>query len=133
MSLLILVVDNEPDTEALFRQKFRLDMKQGRCTLEFALSGAVALGKLEGGVGEPSILLLSDIDVPGMTWLTLLRQVKLLRPTLPIIMLAADDDATTLRLAREAGADAVFGKPIDFDALKAAIDQRFAARGIGAR
>jgi CheY-like chemotaxis protein len=132
MKLLILVVDDEPDVEALFRQQFRREMRAGRFVMDFASSGAQALQRVREADEESLILLLSDINMPGMTGLELLPRVKAMLPELPVIMITAYGDAATLRRAKEAGADDVFGKPIDFTALKAEIDQRLTARGLPA-
>jgi len=130
MNLLILVVDDEPDVEALFRQQFRREMRSGRFTMDFAASAFQALDRVAAADAGSLILMLSDINMPGMTGLELLPKVKSVRPDLPIIMITAYGDAATLRTAREAGADGVFGKPIDFPALKAEIDLRLSAHGL---
>ena len=132
MKLLILVVDDEPDVEALFRQQFRREMRAGRFVMDFASSAMQALQRIENDDDATLILLLSDINMPGMTGLELLPRVKAVRPDLPIIMITAYGDPATLRRAKEGGADGVFGKPIDFAALKAEIDQRLAAYGLPA-
>ena len=132
MKLLILVVDDEPDVEALFRQQFRREMRAGRFVMDFASSALQALQRIETDDDASLILLLSDINMPGMTGLELLPRVKAVRPDLPIIMITAYGDPATLRKAREGGADGVYGKPIDFAALKTEIDQRLIARGLPA-
>ncbi len=124
MNLLILVVDDEPDVEVLFRQQFRRDLRAERFTMEFAQSGAQALEKI-GQAGDASlILILSDINMPGMTGLELLPQAKALRPDVPVIMITAYGDAETKRKALERGAEALLTKPIDFVALRTEIDTR---------
>ena len=124
MNLLILVVDDEPDVEVLFRQQFRRDLRAGRFTMEFAQSGAGALEKI-GNAGDASlILILSDINMPGMTGLELLPKAKALRPDVPVIMITAYGDADTKRKALERGAEALLTKPIDFLALRNEIDTR---------
>ena len=65
MSLLILVVDDEPDVETLFRQQFRRDLRDGRFTMEFAQSGPAALQSITDAAGVSLILILSDINMPG--------------------------------------------------------------------
>ena len=113
MALLILVVDDEPDVELLFRQHFRRDLRAGRFTMEFAPSGEAALQRItEAGVSL--ILILSDINMPGMTGLELLPKAKAARPDVPVIMITAYGDADTKRKALESGAEALFTKPIDF-------------------
>ena len=69
MKLLILVVDDEPDVEMLFRQQFRHDLRAGRFTMEFAPSGDAALQRITDAAGVSINLILSDINIPGMTWL----------------------------------------------------------------
>jgi CheY-like chemotaxis protein len=124
VNLLILVVDDEPDVEILFRQQFRRDLRAGRFTMEFAQSGAGALEKI-GNAGDASlILILSDINMPGMTGLELLPKAKALRPDVPVIMITAYGDADTKRKALERGAEALLTKPIDFLALRNEIDTR---------
>jgi CheY-like chemotaxis protein len=124
MNLLILVVDDEPDVEVLFRQQFRHDLRAGRFTMEFAQSGQSALERLVEAEGVSIILILSDINMPGMTGLELLPKAKAARPDVPIIMITAYGDADTKRKALENGAEGLFTKPIDFGALRSEIDIR---------
>jgi CheY-like chemotaxis protein len=124
MSLPILVVDNEPDVETLFRQHFRRDLRVGRFTMEFAQSGPVALQRINEAAGESLILILSDINMPGMSGLELLPRAKALRPDVPVIMITAYGDAETKRKALENGAEALLTKPIDFVTLRNEIDIR---------
>ncbi len=124
MNLLILVVDDEPDVEVLFRQQFRRDLRAERFTMDFAQSGAQALEKIASAGDASLILILSDINMPGMTGLDLLPQAKALRPDVPVIMITAYGDAETKRTALERGADALLTKPIDFPALRNEIDTR---------
>jgi CheY-like chemotaxis protein len=126
VNLLILVVDDEPDVEMLFRAHFRRDLREGRFTMEFAQSGAAALRRIADAAGVTLILILSDINMPGMTGLELLPKVKEARPDVPVIMITAYGDADTKRTALESGADALFTKPIDFGALRSEIDTRIA-------
>jgi CheY-like chemotaxis protein len=124
MSLLILVVDDEPDIEVLFRQRFRRDLRAGRFTMEFAQSGPAALQRISDAVGVSLILILSDINMPGMSGLDLLPKAKALRPDVPVIMITAYGDAETKRRALENGAEALLTKPIDFVTLRNEIDLR---------
>jgi CheY-like chemotaxis protein len=124
MNLLILVVDDEPDVEMLFRQHFRRDLRQGRFAMEFAQSGDMALQRIADAAGISLILILSDINMPGMTGLELLPRAKAARPDVPVIMITAYGDAETKRKALESGADALFTKPIDFGILRSEIDTR---------
>jgi CheY-like chemotaxis protein len=124
VNLLILVVDDEPDVEVLFRQQFRRDLRAGRFTMEFAQSAAAALQRIADAAGQSLILILSDINMPGMSGLELLPKVKALRPEVPIIMITAYGDAETKRRVLENGAEALLTKPIDFGTLRTEIDSR---------
>lgn len=130
MSVLILVVDDETDMEALFRQQFRRELKLGRFDMAFAASAPEALTAIETAGGTDLILLLSDINMPGMSGLELLPKVKAMHPKLPVIMITAYGDAETRRKAAEGGADGLLSKPIDFAVLRADIDRRLTARGV---
>ena len=124
MSLLVLVIDDEPDVEALFRQQFRRELRSGRFTMTFAQSGIAALQSI-GEAGNASlILILSDINMPGMTGLELLPKAKAARPDVPIIMITAYGDPETKRKALENGAEALLPKPIDFGMLRDEIEMR---------
>jgi CheY-like chemotaxis protein len=124
VNLLILVVDDEPDVEVLFRQQFRNDLRSGRFTMDFAQSGAMALQRITDATGVSIILILSDINMPGMSGLELLPQARAARPDVPVIMITAYGDAETKRKALENGAEAHLTKPIDFGALRSEIDMR---------
>src|SRR6266436_2424617 len=89
MSLLILVVDDEPDVEALFRQQFRRDIRDGRFTMDFAQSADSALKLIRDAAGASLILILSDINMPGMTGVERLPKAKAARPDVPVIMITA--------------------------------------------
>src|SRR6201981_15818 len=124
MSLFILVVDDEPDVEVLFRQHFRRDLRAGRFTMEFAQSGPAALQRISDAAGVSLILILSDINMPEMSGLELLPKAKALRPDVPVIMITAYGDPEAKRKALEGGADAFMTKPIDFITLRNEIDMR---------
>ena len=124
MNLLILVVDDEPDVEMLFRQQFRRDLRAGRFTMEFAQSAPAALQCISDASNASLILILSDINMPGMSGLELLPKAKAARPDVPVIMITAYGDAETKRKALESGADALFTKPIDFVSLRGEIETR---------
>ena len=124
MNLLILVVDDEPDVEVLFRQHFRHDIRASRFTMEFAQSAPAALQRITDAAGASIILILSDINMPGMSGLEMLPMAKALRPDVPVIMITAYGDAETKRKALESGAEALLTKPIDFGALRSEIDTR---------
>jgi CheY-like chemotaxis protein len=124
MNMLILVVDDEPDVEVLFRQQFRRDLREDRFSMEFAQSGPVALQRITDAGDRSLILILSDINMPGMSGLELLPKAKAMRPDVPIIMITAYGDAETKRKALEDGAEALLTKPIDFGTLRSEIDMR---------
>ena len=124
MSVLILVVDDEPDVELLFRQRFRQDVRAGRFAMEFAQSAPAALQRITDVGGAPLILILSDINMPGMSGLELLPKAKAARPDVPVIMITAYGDAETKRKALEGGAKSLLTKPIDFSALREEIEAR---------
>jgi CheY-like chemotaxis protein len=122
MSFLVLVVDDEPDVEMLFRQEFRRGLRDNRFKMDFAQSAASALQRISDAAGESLILILSDINMPGMSGLELLPKAKAARPDVPVIMITAYDDENTRRKALEGGAKALLTKPIDFVALRMEID-----------
>src|SRR6476646_621616 len=124
VNLLILVVDDEPDVEVLFRQQFRHDLRAGRFDMEFAQSAPAALQRITDAAGVSLILILSDINLPGMTGLALLPKAKAPRPDVPVIMITAYGDVDTKRKGVEGGAEALFTKPIDFGALRSEITTR---------
>ena len=123
MNVLILVVDDEPDVELLFRQRFRQDVRAGRFSMEFAQSAVAALQRITD-IGGALILILSDINMPGMSGLELLPKVRAARPDVPVIMITAYGDAETKRKALEGGAKSLLTKPIDFAALRDEIEAR---------
>lgn len=125
MKLLILVVDDEPDVELLFRQQFRRDLRDGRFTMEFAQSAQGAFQRItECDTNTSLILIFSDINMPGMSGLDLLPKAKAARPDVPVIMITAYGDAETKRKALASGADAFVTKPIDFAIVRDEIDMR---------
>ena len=126
MSFLVLVVDDEPDVEMLFRQQFRRDLRAGRFAMEFAQSAPAALDCIGNASDAALILILSDINMPGMSGLELLPKAKALRPDVPVIMITAYGDEDTKRRALDGGAETLLTKPIDFGALRSEIDTRIA-------
>jgi CheY-like chemotaxis protein len=124
VSVRILVVDDESDVEMLFRQQFRRELREGRFVLDFAGSGDEALAKMRMRDTNGLILLVSDINMPGMSGLDLLPRIKAERPDLPVLMITAYGDANTRKVALERGADGLFTKPIDFAALRVEIQAR---------
>ena len=118
MSTHILVVDDEPDVESMFRQHFRRDLRSGRFIMEFALSAPAALERIKA-IADPSlILILSDINMPGMSGLEMLPKVRAERPNVPVIMITAYGDENTRRHAIAQGAVGLLTKPIDFALLR---------------
>jgi len=117
MSFSILIVDDEPDIADLFRQRFRREVRQGQYVLHFAGSGEEALRQL-AEIHPELIVILSDINMPGMDGLELLGEIRRVRPDLPVLMVTAYGDDDRKRRADELGAAAFLAKPVDFDQLK---------------
>jgi CheY-like chemotaxis protein len=124
MSVLVLVVDDEPDVAELFRQKFRRDLREQRFVMDFAISAKDALARIASIIEQPLILILSDINMPGMTGLEMLPKVRELRPDVPVIMITAYGDPETRRKAIEGGAEGLLSKPVDFTLLREEIYTR---------
>jgi CheY-like chemotaxis protein len=124
MSTYILVVDDEPDVENLFRQQFRRDIRSGRFIMEFATSAPEALARARETADRSLSLIFSDINMPGMSGLEMLPKVKAVRPNVPVIMMTAYGDEATKKKAAELGAAGLLTKPIDFGLLRGEIDQR---------
>ena len=118
MSASILVVDDEPDVADLFRQRFRRETRDGTYRMHFAASGKEALSKLDHGISPELIVIVSDINMPGMDGLELLREIKRRRPELPVMMVTAYGDNERRRRAIDYGAFEFLSKPVDFDVLK---------------
>ena len=123
MGVSILVVDDEPDVPELFRQRFRREARKGEYVLHFAASGEEALDQLADEIEPQLIVILSDINMPGMDGLDLLREVKRRRPELPVMMVTAYGDDERRRRAAEYGAAEFITKPLDFDLLKEQLRQ----------
>jgi two-component system, response regulator, stage 0 sporulation protein F len=119
----ILIVDDEPDVAELFRQRFRREARQGTYVLHFAGSGEDALQLLAHGIEPQLIVILSDINMPGMDGLSLLSEIKRRRPDLPVMMVTAYGDDERRRRASEYGATEFLTKPVDFAFLKAQLRQ----------
>jgi CheY-like chemotaxis protein len=122
----VLVVDDEPDVEALFRQQFRKDLRAQRFVMDFANSASDALAMIASPIEQSLILILSDINMPGMTGLEMLPRVREMRPDVPVIMITAYGDPETRRKAIAGGASDLLTKPIDFALLREEIDTRLA-------
>jgi CheY-like chemotaxis protein len=124
MAVSVLVVDDEPDLEILFRQQFRRELRARRFVMDFAGSAALALNRISD-IGEQTlILILSDINMPGMSGLEMLPELRARRPDVPVIMITAYGDAETRKTALERGAQALLTKPIDFGQVRQAIQAR---------
>src|SRR6266699_3365350 len=123
MTVSILIVDDEPDVADLFRQRFRREARQGTYVLHFALSAAEALERLAGDIEPQLIVILSDINMPGMDGLALLCEIKTKWPDLPVMMVTAYGDDERRRRASEYGAAEFITKPVDFEHLKAQLRQ----------
>jgi CheY-like chemotaxis protein len=119
----ILVVDDEPDVAELFRQRFRRETRQGTYVMHFAGSGEQALDLLAGEIRPELIVILSDINMPGMDGLELLGAIKQPRPDLPVMMVTAYGDDERRRRALEFGASEFITKPVDFEKLKSQLRQ----------
>jgi CheY-like chemotaxis protein len=123
MSVSILVVDDEPDVADLFRQRFRREAREGTYVMHFAASGVEALERLDHTIEPQLIVILSDINMPGMDGLALLQEIKARWPDLPVMMVTAYGDDERRRRAGELGAFEFLTKPVDFDQLKAQLRQ----------
>ncbi len=116
----ILVVDDEPDVRMLFEQRFRREIRAGALVFSFAYSGEEALDFLHAR-GSEVVLILSDINMPGMSGLELLRHIRTEHPQQPpqVMMITAYGDDATHQQALALGADDFLTKPVDFAALRA--------------
>ena len=121
MTVSILVVDDETDVVDLFKRRFRRELKAGDYALHFALSGEDALDVLSQDAEPEIMLILSDINMPGISGLELLEEAKRRWPRLPLVIVTAYGDAENRRRAYEAGAMDFVTKPVDFDRLKSRI------------
>jgi YesN/AraC family two-component response regulator len=114
----IMIVDDERDVEILFRQQFRKEVKDGKVELCYAFSGEEALLYLQT-VNPPDVVcILSDINMPGITGLDLLKAVKAQYPNIRVSMITAYGDEVNFKTAMSTGAEHYFTKPIDFDQVK---------------
>jgi DNA-binding NtrC family response regulator len=124
----ILLVDDEPDTFDLFRQRFRREIRMNVVTLDFAPSAEHALDHLDRDDPPDVRIVLLDINMPGMSGLDLLPEIKRRWPWLVVFMVTAYGDAATQRKAQYLGADDFFSKPVDFTTLKQRVSVRFEER-----
>ena len=118
MTAHILMVDDEPDAQELFRQNFRREIRKGLYSFAFALSGEAALEVMKGRTPPEVVLVLSDINMPGMSGIELLAKVRKTWPDVGVFMITAYGDTATETRARDLGAERFLTKPIDFDRLR---------------
>ena len=114
----VMVVDDETDVELLFMQQFRREIKKGIINLDFAFSAEQALEYLQGKITEGLVLILADINMPGMNGLELLKILKERFPHLKVFIITAFGDENNYQTARQYGADDYINKPIEFEKLK---------------
>jgi len=117
----IIVVDDEEDVQLLFRQKFRREIRAGDVEFHFALSAEAALSYLQEKGEDEISLIISDINMPGMNGLQLLKRVKENFSHVKVFMMTAYSDAQNLQTAKAYQADDYMTKPVDFSELKAKI------------
>ena len=127
MTTRVLMVDDESDAQELFRQNFRREIRKGLYEFDFAQSGEEALEILRYGTPPEILVLLSDINMPGMSGMELLAEVRKTWPRIGVFMITAYGDPATERDAKARGASNFFSKPIDFPQLKDDL-----ARAVGA-
>jgi two-component system chemotaxis response regulator CheY len=113
----ILIVDDEPAIVRLFQQRFRREIKEGRLSLKFAADGTEAL-EIFTGSNAQVVMILSDINMPGMSGLELLRKLRELDAEIPIYMISAYENEQYSRQSTELGANGFIPKPLDFVSLK---------------
>ena len=118
ITIKILVVDDEEDVQVLFKQKFRREIKKGILNFDFVLCAEEALQYLQLGEAASVVLILSDINMPGMNGLELLKVIKTEYSHLKVFMLTAYSNDQNQQLAENYGADDYLTKPIDFKKLK---------------
>lgn len=121
----ILVVDDEADVQVLFRQRFRREIRNGELNLMFATNGLDAMDVLFNS-GQEIRLVLSDINMPGMSGLDLLKNIKTaeIAQTPDVIMITAYGDDENRLLCKNLGAENLLSKPLDFGALKELIAEK---------
>lgn len=114
----LLVVDDERDVQFLFQQKFRKEIKAGEVQILYALNGVSALELIESMENKTDYLILTDINMPEMNGIELLREIKTRYPELKVFMITAYGDEQNFNMAKKFGADDYFTKPLQFDLLK---------------
>jgi len=116
--LKLLVVDDEKDVQFLFQQKFRKEIKAGEIHIKYALNGISALELIESIENRTDYLILTDINMPEMNGMELLKELKSRYPELKVFMITAYGDEQNFDMAKNLGADDYFTKPLQFDLLK---------------
>lgn len=114
----IMIVDDESDIESLFKQKFRNELREGFIEFQYCSSAENALEYLDSELGADLVIILSDINMPGMNGLELLKIIKSRYAHLKVFMITAYDDDSNYQKAINSGADNYLTKPIDFEILK---------------
>ena len=123
MTARILMVDDEPDAQELFRQNFRREIRKGLYSFDFAQSGEQALEVMHGQIPPEIVLVLSDINMPGISGIDLLEKIRWEWPEVPVFMITAYGDRATETKAHSLGAQGFLSKPVDFEALKEQLSQ----------
>ena len=118
----LIVVDDESDMRLLFQQKFRKELRNGEAQIYYAFDGYSALELIETIENPESYLILSDINMPEMNGIELLKRIKARYPKLKVIMITAYGDEQNFLAAKQFGAEEYFTKPIEFDYLKEKLD-----------
>jgi CheY-like chemotaxis protein len=114
----VMVVDDEADVQLLFQQKFRKELKAGEIAFHFSFSGEDALQFLNEHDATDFVLILADINMPGMSGLELLKRIKQKYSAIKVFVITAYGDEKNHQLAKQYGCDDYITKPIDFDELK---------------
>lgn len=114
----IIVVDDEEDIQSLFQQKFRKEIKAGQVEFIFFLSAETAIDYLQNEGQASVVLILSDINMPGMNGLELLKIIKQKFSDIKVFMITAYSDDANYQIAKANGADDYIRKPVDFKNLK---------------
>jgi CheY-like chemotaxis protein len=125
-----MVVDDEPDVVELFKRRFRKELRKGNYIIHFAGSGEEALQNLQCSLEPEVMLILSDINMPGMSGFELLKEAKQRWPHLPVAMITAYGDEDSRQRALQAGASHFLNKPLDFEELRGRISEMIAQREV---
>lgn len=118
----LIVVDDETDVQYLFEQRFRKEIKSGEIQIQYALNGRSALDFIEALENRSDYLILTDINMPEMDGMQLLKEIKSRYPKLKVVVITAYGDEQNFNAAKKLGADDYFTKPLEFSILKAKLD-----------